>query len=375
LSSQYGKFLAASSTPKRPVRVLTAVINNLGPDAPSTMVVAADCLELLTRRGYALAKPVEERFRRLCLETMTGSAEPRMRCNVGSALGRIGDPRFRTDAWHLPSDPMLGFIEIPAGPFTMGSDKKTDPDAWDEEQPALLATLPAFFIARFPVTVAQFRAFAEDSAGNGGFTPGDPDCLRGLANHPVVLVSWHEALAYCKWLPEKLAAWPDLPDALARVLRPARKSETAWRVTLVSEAEWEKAARGDADNRIFPWGDEADPRKANYEATGIGGTSAVGCFPGGASPYGVEELSGNVWEWTRSLWGEDRSTPALTYPYQPLDGCEDLKAGDEVERVVRGGAFDRYDWRVRAAFRLRLRPGCRDWNVGFRVVVSPFFSD
>ena len=101
-----------------------------------------------------------------------------------------GDPRFRPDAWFLPADPMLGFIEIPAGPFTMGSDKTRDKQAFDDEQPLHEVTLPAFYIARFPVTVAQCRAYVEDA----GITPGDPDCLRGVANHPVVNVSWHEAL-------------------------------------------------------------------------------------------------------------------------------------------------------------------------------------
>ena len=370
LSFLYGKFLAANSTPDRPVRLLTALIDTLDAGVPSTLVVTADCLEILTRRGYGLAQPIEDRLRRLCVTAMSGPAEPRVRCEVGAALGRIGDPRFRLDAWYLPADPMLGFIEIPAGPFTMGSDPKKDKGAFGGEQPAHSVTLPAFYMARFPVTVAQFRAYVEDA----GITPGDPDCLRGVANHPVVWVSWHEALAYCAWLTKKMAEGPETPDALRRVLRPTGKGDKAWVVTLASEAEWEKAARG-TDGRIYPWGSKPDPDKANYNEAGIGGTSAVGCFPGGASPYGVEELSGNVWEWTRSLWGKDWDKPTFTYRYAPGDGREDLSASDDILRVVRGGSFYNTVRDVRAAFRLWYGPDNRLTNFGFRVAVSPFFSD
>jgi formylglycine-generating enzyme required for sulfatase activity len=362
LSFLYGKFLAANSTPDRPVRLLTAVIGKLEPSAPATLVVAADCLEILTRRGYGLPQPLPDRLRTLCLESMTDAADPRVRCEVGSALARIGDPRFRADAWFLPADSMLGFMEIPAGRFTMGTDKKQDPSAIGDELPAHPVTLPAFYIARFPVTVAQFRAYVEDA----GVTPGDPDCLGGVANHPVVYVSWFEALAYCNWLTQKLGEWPGTPDTLARVLRAKGTGDKPWRVTLASEAEWEKAARG-TDGRIYPWEGPADPNKANYDDTGIGGTSTVGCFPGGASPYEVEELSGNVWEWTRSLYG--------AYPYQPGKDRENLKAGKDQERVVRGGSFGFTDRSVRAACRYWDRPDSRVTLIGFRVVVSSFFSE
>jgi formylglycine-generating enzyme required for sulfatase activity len=257
---------------------------------------------------------------------------------------------------------MLGFIEIPEGPFTMGSDNRVDKQAYDSELPAHAVTLPAYFIGRFPVTVAQFRSHVEDT----GVRPVDPDCLRSAANHPVVNVSWHEALAYCDWLARKLGEWSEIPLALARVLRPTRKGDSPWRVTLASEAEWEKAARG-ADRRIYPWGGPADPNKANYGDTGIGGTSAVGCFPSGVSPYEVEELSGNVSEWTRSSAG--------AYPYVPGNERESLKAGQKQDRIVRGGSFFYVSDSIRAARRSGRRPGYRSWDLGLRVVVSPFFSD
>jgi len=274
--------------------------------------------------------------------------EAKERAAAGDVLARLGDPRFRADAWYLPDEELLGFVQIPAGPFTMG---KSD----DQHQ----VELPTYYIAHYPVTAAQFRAFVEES----DFQPGDADCLRGVDTHPVVWVSWREALAYCEWLTEKLRVWEGTPEPLAVVLR-----EQEGRVTLPSEAEWEKAARG-ADRRVYPWGSDPDPERANYSDTGIGTTSAVGCFPGGASSYGMEDASGNVWEWTRSLWGKDWQSPEFNYPYDPQDGREDLAAGADVLRVLRGGAFDNVARLVRAAYRHRNLPNLRYGGRGFRVVV------
>jgi len=215
----------------------------------------------------------------------------------------------------------------------MGSDRDSDSYANDDETPQHEVPLPAYYIARYPVTVAQFLAFMQDSDG----TPEEPESLRGPANHPVVLVTWHEAVAYCRWLTEKLAASNETPADLRRLLR-GDGVDQPWQVTLPSEAEWEKAARG-TDGRIYPWGDEAEANRANYDETNINRTTAVGCFPGGVSSFGVEEMSGNVWEWTRSLWGSDLGKPDFRYPYQPTDGREDPAAANDVRRVLRGGSF------------------------------------
>ena len=228
-------------------------------------------------------------------------------------------------------------------------------------------------MARYPVTVAQFRAFVESS----GYRPKDPDSLGGIDNHPVRFVTWYDAAAYCRWLTDTLREWDGTPEPLASLLR-----EEGWRICLPSEAEWEKAARG-TDGRIFPWEGGADPDRANYDDTGIGDPSPVGCFPKGENPFGCLDMAGNVWEWTRSLWGTDPLEPEFKYPYDPNDrGREDEAAGDRVLRVLRGGAFLNTAEYVRCALRLRLSPdGWRVlptvdsdlWNFGFpvRCVCAP----
>ena len=283
------------------------------------------------RRGSRQAHDLHERVRWRLVELLWADRlRPVERAAAGATLTRLDDPRFRADAWYLPAEPLLGFRRIPAGPFLMGSDPGRDADAYDDEQPQHTVDFPyEYYMARYPVTVAQFEAFVQAS----GYKPRDEDCLRGLPNHPVVWVSWHDALAYCEWLTARLREWSETPEPLAHGLRTA-----GWCVTLPSEAEWEKAARG-ADGRLYPWGDDPNPNCANYRETGIGKTSAVGCFPGGVSPYGVEEMSGNVLEWTRSLWRPERSEPTFSYPYKPEDGREQLQAPDDIYRVVRGGAF------------------------------------
>jgi hypothetical protein len=127
--------------------------------------------------------------------------------------------------------------------------------------------------------------------------------LSAYANaHPRVGVSWYEALAYCRWLEEELAESGQISALSEQVgaLNGEAAKPLNIRVMLPSEAEWEKAARG-TDGRIYSWQGKLDPNHANYEATKVETTSAVGIFSNGASPYGAEEMLGNVWEWTRSL--------------------------------------------------------------------------
>jgi formylglycine-generating enzyme required for sulfatase activity len=313
-------------------------------------------------KDSALGRDLLERVRMRLVDLLSqGKLSVIERAHAGDTLAALGDPRFDPETWYLPDEPMFGFVEIPAGPFLMGSDPLIDPDAYDDEQPQQDVNLLAYYIARYPVTKAQFRAFVDDS----GYQPRDQDSLRGLSNHPVVYVSWHDALAYCEWLNKKLREKAQQFLALGMA---DENQRLFWeglvngelRVTLPSEAEWEKAARGTSAS-IYPWGAQIDAERANYGQTGIGGTSAVGCFPGGASPYGVQDLSGNVREWTHSLF--------KPYPYNPEDGREELESDDP--RVLRGGAFLSHHWHVRCAYRYRHYPDLRNVGFGFCVVVSP----
>ena len=163
---------------------------------------------------------------------------------------------------------------------------------------------------------------------------------------------------------ESLRGWSGTPEPLGKLIR-----QQGWQVTLPSEAEWEKAARG-RDGRIFPWEGEFENSRANSGETGIGRTTAVGSFRSGASPCGCLDMAGNVWEWTRGLWGEDVFEPASKYPYKQ-DEREDVNAPPGVLRVLRGGAFVSDRRFVRCAFRSWNNPDYRFISIGFRVVVLP----
>ncbi|MBL9048326.1 MAG: SUMF1/EgtB/PvdO family nonheme iron enzyme, partial [Tabrizicola sp.] len=220
---------------------------------------------------------------------------------------------------------------------------------------------PEFHIARYPVTVAQFRAFVQATQ----FKLGDNDALADPDNRPVRWVSWHEAIAYCEWLGEQLKTAKVFDGTgLADRVRSG-----GWRVSLPSELEWEKAARASRPDAVFSWGDDPDEDQANYEGT-VGDTSTVGCYP--PNGYGLSDMIGNVWEWTRSLWGQDWERPDFHYPYDVNDARrENPEAGDDVYRVLRGGSWFVLRPLARCAFRYGLRPLIRNLNVGFRVVLRP----
>jgi formylglycine-generating enzyme required for sulfatase activity len=229
---------------------------------------------------------------------------------------------------------VLGFpvVWIPPGPFLMGSDKEQDPQAAGDELPQHKVNLTGYWIGRAPVTVAQLLLFAKAVGYES-----DEYSLSDIEDRPAWNVTWHHALEYCHWLSRK----------------------TGLLVTLPSEAEWEKAARG-PDGRIYPWGDT--PPTEDLCNFNVFDTTPVGEYsPQGDSPYGCVDMAGNIWEWTRSHWKE--------YPYDPNDGRENLKSINVI-RVIRGGDFFCGSRFIRSAARLNSVPRDQFSNIGFRVVVS-----
>ena len=273
-----------------------------------------------------------------------------------AALADAATSRFRSDAWFLPDDELLGFVEVQAGPFLMGSDRGGDPLAFDNEHwpggdGRESVDIPTFFVGRFEVTVAQYEQFV---AATGH--PVSDDVFEAPLDHPVVNISWPDALAYCRWLETSLRTSSNTPSRLARLL------DDGWHVSLPNEAEWEKAARG-ADGRVYPWGAEPRRDRGRFGATGPAPVGSLGCPE---CPYGLSDLGGNVWELTRS--------PYRPYPFQATAGSaagreEDLAA--DALWVMRGGHFGDGPQNIRAAIRGGADPGARRSFIGFRVVITP----
>jgi formylglycine-generating enzyme required for sulfatase activity len=226
----------------------------------------------------------------------------------------------------VPTAPPVAemMVEIPAGEFTMGN------DAGDgDEQPAHTVTLEAFEIDMFEVNNADFARFVEETgyqteaekAGESGWRA----YAEGKDTHPVVKVTWNDADAYCQWAGKRLP----------------------------TEAEWEKAARGE-EGLIYPWGNEWDPAQANTKEGGLRGTVAVGSFPGGASPYGVFDMAGNVWEWMAD-W------------YQPYpDSAYQSEYFGEKFKVTRGGGWFQEADLVTTSNRSATDPSAANDDLGFR---------
>ena len=271
-------------------------------------------------------------------------------------------------------------VYIPEGEFIMGSDSGEE-----DELPVRPVYLDSYWIGKYTVTYAQFKRFIYETGymtdaeqGKGSYLTADD--IRGPNpegnwnnnifmqgdDHPVISVSWYDAEKYCEWLSEKI----DLDFMLP------------------TEAQWEKSARG-TDGRAFPWGNEdvtadranfadmifaekyGEERRGHYDLNdGFAETSPVGSFPGGASPYGVMDMAGNVWEWCYDYYDPDYySVSPDINPFGPNAG------GD---RVNRGGSYDNWSGyasperghNLRSAERTGNEPDSSDDHMGFRIAID-----
>ncbi len=232
----------------------------------------------------------------------------------------------------------LEMVHIPAGEFLRGSQER-DKRALASEKPQCRIYLEEYWIGKYPVTNAQYAVFVE---GTGRRPPEDWEGGRppeGKENHPVVNVSWWDALAYCRWLAELTG-------------KPYR---------LPTEAQWEKAARG-TDGRVYPWGNKWDSRKCNTGEGRKGGTTPVGAYsPAGDSPYGCADVVGNVLEWVADWYREDyyaRSSVSRN-PYGPSSGAV---------KVLRGGSWSADRWGARCVSRYQGNRKAASPEAGFRCV-------
>jgi formylglycine-generating enzyme required for sulfatase activity len=300
-----------------------------------------------------------ERVRQWQVALLASSLPTIERALAGRSLATLIDPRPEV----MTVDAMQ-FCAVPAGPFVMEGNE------YDDEKPVHTVQMAApYFMARFPVSLAQWQELM-----------GSEGEAAGHLNGPVTRVSWRDAVQFCERLTKRWQAW--LPAGMV--------------VALPSEAEWEKAARGGAELPLSPWfctspnlthaltavaslrcKQNAEPRRnypwgsslqadkpqtwpMNADAH-IGQTSAMGCFQSGASPYGCEDMAGNVWEWTRR--------ERVKYSYQPESKSESMDGTATEGRVVRGGSWFDSAYDARCDSRTRAGPNDRGDDLGFRVVL------
>jgi formylglycine-generating enzyme required for sulfatase activity len=218
-------------------------------------------------------------------------------------------------------------------------------ERWSSSRRQGTVQIDDFYIGLFEVTAAQFRVFVAEHPDLANEVPAD---IQG--DKPITNITWPEALAYARWLQQKLESSSDTPEELRSYLA------AGGQVSIPSEAEWEKAARG-VDGRIFSWGNTPSAEFANYGSSTM---LAVGSRPCAKCAFGLQDMSGNVWEMTRS--------PLQAYPYDPNDDAENLS--EDALWVMRGGSFSEGAGNVRAAVRGAVDPSVRNNTIGFRIVIS-----
>ncbi len=270
-------------------------------------LLSNDATRLHAALDVVRAEGLSEQYAQALAQLLEPGAETNLatRLSAGAALAHLGDPR--------DFDEMMN---VPGGEFNHG---KTGESTY----------VMAYRIGRYPVTNAQYARFLTAHpeypvpyCDEVWAEPYNWDRQRrtypeGKYNHPVTLVNLQDALAYCEWAGARLP----------------------------TELEWEKAARGE-DGRPYPWGESFDSDRANARESGIGGTTPVGVYPNGASPYGLLDCAGNVWEWTTSQIGKNQV-------------------------AIRGGSWNFYAKDARCFVRETSQPSYRSNRIGFRVVTGP----
>jgi formylglycine-generating enzyme required for sulfatase activity len=327
--------------PERVDAFLTRMLDGLGERA--TLTQRARCVGLIGRIlqdlrswKYTIADPryQENLDRALAIfdAKQARNIDFAVRVEAADAIGQAGDPRLAGDNW----------VRVEGGSFWMGAQKADrkgknyDPEAYDSESPVHRVEVATFEIGRYPVTVLEYARFVDSGGyGNerfwqaGGYRkfsePGSWQRQLRYPNRPVVEVSWYEAAAYCAWA----------------------------RVRLPTEAEWEYAARCGREGIRYPWGqEEPDEFRANfYHDKAPKQVTPVGLYPDGATPTGIHDLAGNVFE-----WAADWLRGNYAKSQHPASGY----------RVVRGGSWFNYARYLRVSFRLTYGPVGRSDNLGFR---------
>jgi formylglycine-generating enzyme required for sulfatase activity len=229
--------------------------------------------------------------------------------------------------------------DVAAGAFQMGCNSAVDTECFGGESPYHSVTVPAFKVDKYEVTAAEYKACVDASGCTAANTTGGCNYnVGGKESHPIDCVDWNQAKAYCEWAGKRLP----------------------------TEAEWEKAARG-TDGRKYPWGNDAlDCNRAVHSVSPCNnsGTVPVGSKPAGVSPYGAEDMEGNVWEWVED-WYHDSYTGA------PSDGSAWVNPAGSY-RVWRGGSWGHVEpGYLRASYRGRNYPTSRSDYGGFRCAGSP----